>query len=93
MSTNKKDLIIHITAGGDEVLKTKLHENGLFNQYYDGYEHTMKIGRGKISTRYYYYGIPHSEVLSMLKHLKQVGSQHSYKIKINPEGKGNHNFD
>jgi len=94
MSANKKDLIVHITAGGDELLKTKLHENGLFSQYYDGNEHTVKFGQGIISTRYYYYDVPHSEVLLMLRHLRQVGTDHTYKIKIGEAGKGgNYNFD
>ena len=92
MSNTQKDLIIHITSGNAEDLKTSLHNLGLFNTHYDGWECTMRATE-KISTRYYYYQIPHTDVLSMLRHLKQVGSEYSYKIKINPAGKGNHNFD
>ena len=93
MSYNiKKDLIVHITSSNPDDLKTSLHTLGLFNTHYDGWEATMQAGV-KISTRYYYYSIPHTDVLSMLRHLKQVGSDYSYKIKINPEGRGNHDFD
>ena len=93
MTSNKKALIIHITKGNAQDLKTRLHEQGLFQQYYDGDESTFSLTQGVISTRYYYYSIPHSEVLGMLRHLRTVGTGHTYKIKINPDGRGNHAFD
>ena len=113
MNGIEKSLIIHITCGGEDALKARLHENPLFTLHYqchcadDGWESTVNKDHVKVSTRYYYSGstrslhydisltrlIAHQDVYSMIRHLQEVGTGFTYKIKIQPKGKGNHHFD
>ena len=87
-----KNLIIHVTDASDSQLKNKLRMNGAFKKTYDGWESTVESGVVK-STRFYYYGIQHQELLGMLKYLHRVGQSHQYKIRINPNSEGNYDFD
>ena len=98
MSNSDKKLIVHITSGDAEQLRDLLHLDGAFKNSYDGWEKTCDstTGRAK-STRYYYYAIPHENMLGMLKTLRRVtnGKGYKYKIKIIPAhcSAGNYNFD
>ena len=94
----RKNLIIHIMEGNAEALKEKLHEFGPFEEHFDGWECTVSVTEGKLSTRYYYYGIEscntkNEKLNGMLRHLCMVGRDHKYLIKILEGGCGNHNFD
>ena len=90
----KKNLIVHITSENPQELRDRLSLNGLFKTYYDGWESTVEPGVGTVhSTRYYYYDIPHEDVTKMLKHLQNVREDAVLKIKILPEGFGQHHFD
>ena len=70
-----KNLIIHVTGGGAEQLKSKLHENALYVNYYDGWESTGQMGGGIVSTRFYYYDIPHDELRDMIHFLQNNRDQ------------------
>ena len=90
---SEKNLIIHLTRGSSDKLKKKLHLHSDFKDCYDGWETSIDSTTGRfLSTRLYYYNIPHDRVLGLLKHLRQVGTEHDYKIKIQPVGTGNHDF-
>ena len=89
----KKNLIVHITSENPGELRDKLSLNGLFKTHYDGWESTVETGVGVLSTRYYYYEIPHDDLTKMLRHLQSVREEAVLKIKILPEGCGWHAFD
>ena len=91
-SRTLKVLIVHITSADPERFKAKLNTNALFEQYYDGNEHTIASGV-MLSTRYYYYDVPNDDLLVMLRHMHAESEGVVYQIKINPKGYGNHNFD
>jgi len=96
MNNDLKVLIIHITDSQVDAqrLRDKLDTNPLFPQYYDGFECTGRIEDNVIiSTRYYYYDIAHEDLLQMIRHLNTEGTEFHYKIKINPQGFGGHQFD
>ena len=88
----KKNLIVHITSENPGELRDRLSLNGLFKSHYDGWESSVEPGVGVLSTRYYYYEIPH-DVTKMLRHLQSVREEVVLKIKILPEGCGWHAFD
>ena len=88
-----KNLIIHVTSAEPCQLREKLHENNLFQRYYDGNEHTIE-NFVKISTRYYYYDIPHDDLRQMISHLQISKEGHICRVKIFPNGQcGNYRFD
>ena len=96
-TTNYKNLIIHVTSSDSIILKDRLHENTLFQQYYDGWESTLQNAGQQnlptitLSTRYYYYDIPHAAMRTMIIHLQEVKGDFTIQVKI---GAGeNHNFD
>ena len=67
-SNSKKSLIVHVTCGKHQSLKTLLDLNGLFKKHYDGWECTMSSNTIQ-SARYYYYDIAHSDLTKMIKFL------------------------
>ena len=71
-----KSLIIHITCGKHEALKKTLDQNSLFVKYYDGWESTIRRST-QISTRYYYYDIPHDELTQMITYLYYYGKEYN----------------
>ena len=94
-----KDFIIHITSGDPYELKAKLHENQAFRTYFDGFSQIFD-GFEKngvvLSTRFYYYDIPHASLSEMVRLLQSKKVGFSVKVKINASsitGSGNHNFD
>ena len=87
-----KNLIVHVTAGNPGTLRQRLDHLGDFKRYYDGFECTINAGEVQ-STRYYYYSIPHTTLLPMLRHLHSQGTGHEYKIKILEGDIGQYNFD
>ena len=87
-----KNLIIHVTGGDAQQLKSKLHENELYVNYYDGWESTV-ISSVIVSTRYYYYTIPHDELGDMIRFLQNNREGFTFQIKITPDGSGNYRFD
>ena len=94
MNSSPKNLIIHITSSDNVDLKARLHENALFQQYYDGWESTLQnAGQQniKLSTRYYYYDIPHADLGLMIRHLQEVKGDSTIQVKIGT--RGNHKFD
>jgi len=89
----KKNLIIHVTSKNPQELRDRLSHSGLFKTYYDGSESTIERGVGVLSTRYYYYDIPHNDLDKMLRHLQNVREDAQLKIKILPEGFGQYHFE
>ena len=85
MSQEKKNLILHITSPDPEDFRDKLEENENFDKYYDGSESTLKDWI-RISTRYFYYAIPHEDLTDMLRHLQNVREGVVMKVKITKDG-------
>ena len=92
-----KNLIINVTGGDAQQLKSKLHENELYVKYYDGWESTGQLGVGIVSTRFYYYDIPHDELGGMVRFLQSNAGclrvRGTFKIRITPQHAGNNRFD
>ena len=94
-----KTFIIHTTSADSEAFLERLYEHQPFRTYYDGNEHTLKVGVGKLSTRYYFYHIPHDVLTGMVRHLQTVREGYTgVKVCIKPYVEGGryenmHHFD
>jgi len=85
MSSEKKNLIIHITSDNYESFRDKLEQNENFNKYYDGSESTLR-NWVRISTRFYYYEIPHPDLTDMLRYIQEVREGVVMEVKITRYG-------
>jgi hypothetical protein len=85
MSQEKKNLILHITSDNYEEFRDRLELNEHFNTYYDGSESTLKDWI-RISTRFYYYDIPHEDLTEMLRYIQEVREGVVMKVKITKDG-------
>ena len=72
VAQGNKTFIIHTTSQDPGGLLKRLYEHPPFRTHYDGNEHTIKVGVGTISTRYYFYHIPHAVLCGMVRHLQTV---------------------
>ena len=94
-----KTFIVHTTSADSEGFLERLYEHNPFRTYYDGNEHTLKIGGGTLSTRYYFYRIPHEILGGMVRHLQTVREGYTgVKVCIKPYVEGGrfenmHHFD
>jgi len=92
MSADKKNLILHITSDNPAEFREKLRQHEPFKTFYDGWESTIR-GTDKVvmSTRYYYYDIPHDTLGEMLRHIQTVREGVQVQVKITRNG--NFKFD
>ena len=91
-----KNLIIHTTdVARTEEFERALRRSAEFVTSYDGWEKTCSRSGATLSHRFYCYKLSNPKMLKILTHLHKVGKTGGfhYKIKINPDANGNHNFD
>jgi len=92
MSTDKKNLILHITSDNPAEFREKLRQHEPFKTFYDGWESTIRdTDKVVMSTRYYYYDIPHNILGTMLRHIQSVREGVHVQVKITRNG--NFKFD